>query len=287
VSHSWWRSRETLTESRSTIDSFQAASTFLELLSVWAPLDTESAAKIKYAKYHALRIAKAIKNGEDPNASNPVQEQPAPATPSLDPGLQPSSASYHPPTVESVPNSVQPSRPGSVAQTSASSDPPKSQLEPDVSPIDPTETENPRQGSIGGGYFPDVPTFTSEAAPPSLSTVNDPISPAMPTAPPMDSLKSPPVVNDTLPSPHDFYQQQPSQPPPPAQAPIPTFVNPPPPVAQPPPPMPIPTGSYRTDDESVAAAQKHAKWAMSALNFEDVPTAVKELRIALQSLGGL
>jgi vacuolar protein sorting-associated protein VTA1 len=33
------------------------------------------------------------------------------------------------------------------------------------------------------------------------------------------------------------------------------------------------------------AAQKHAKWAISALNFEDVPTAVKELRIALQSLG--
>jgi vacuolar protein sorting-associated protein VTA1 len=33
------------------------------------------------------------------------------------------------------------------------------------------------------------------------------------------------------------------------------------------------------------AAQKHAKWAISALNFEDVPTAVKELRIALQNLG--
>jgi vacuolar protein sorting-associated protein VTA1 len=33
------------------------------------------------------------------------------------------------------------------------------------------------------------------------------------------------------------------------------------------------------------AAQKHAKWAISALNFEDVPTAVKELRIALQALG--
>jgi len=33
------------------------------------------------------------------------------------------------------------------------------------------------------------------------------------------------------------------------------------------------------------AAQKHAKWAISALNFEDVDTAVRELRIALQSLG--
>ena len=32
-------------------------------------------------------------------------------------------------------------------------------------------------------------------------------------------------------------------------------------------------------------AQKHAKWAISALNFEDVDTAVKELRIALNALG--
>jgi vacuolar protein sorting-associated protein VTA1 len=46
-----------------------------------------------------------------------------------------------------------------------------------------------------------------------------------------------------------------------------------------------PPGGYKTDDESVMAAQKHAKWAISALNFEDVPTAVKELRIALQNLG--
>jgi vacuolar protein sorting-associated protein VTA1 len=44
-------------------------------------------------------------------------------------------------------------------------------------------------------------------------------------------------------------------------------------------------GNYRRDDEAVLAAQKHAKWAISALNFEDVDTAVKELRIALQSLG--
>ena len=32
-------------------------------------------------------------------------------------------------------------------------------------------------------------------------------------------------------------------------------------------------------------AQKHAKWAISALNFEDADTAVKELRIALRALG--
>jgi len=40
------------------------------------------------------------------------------------------------------------------------------------------------------------------------------------------------------------------------------------------------------DDAAIAEAQKHARWAISALNFEDVATAVKELRIALGALGG-
>jgi vacuolar protein sorting-associated protein VTA1 len=44
-------------------------------------------------------------------------------------------------------------------------------------------------------------------------------------------------------------------------------------------------GNYIRDDEAVLAAQKHAKWAISALNFEDVDTAVSELRIALRALG--
>ena len=35
----------------------------------------------------------------------------------------------------------------------------------------------------------------------------------------------------------------------------------------------------------MVGAQKHAKWAISALNFEDVPTAVRELRKALELLG--
>jgi vacuolar protein sorting-associated protein VTA1 len=39
------------------------------------------------------------------------------------------------------------------------------------------------------------------------------------------------------------------------------------------------------DDVAIAQAQKHAKSAISALNFEDVPTAVRELRRALETLG--
>jgi vacuolar protein sorting-associated protein VTA1 len=36
---------------------------------------------------------------------------------------------------------------------------------------------------------------------------------------------------------------------------------------------------------AIAKAQKHARWAISALNFEDADTAVKELRAALKTLG--
>ena len=38
--------------------------------------------------------------------------------------------------------------------------------------------------------------------------------------------------------------------------------------------------------EHVAEAQKHAKFAVSALGFEDVPTAVDNLRRALALLTG-
>ncbi len=49
-------------------------------------------------------------------------------------------------------------------------------------------------------------------------------------------------------------------------------------------PQPSPA-AFVPDEEAIAKAQKHARWAISALNFEDVPTAIKELREALATLG--
>lgn len=235
-------------------------------------------AKSKYAKYHAVRIAKAIKAGEDPNASNPKQPDPPIASPSMQLDQELAGA-YMPPTVESAPDSNRPSRPASIVQPLSSVLPPVGALEHDVSPIEPTS----RQGSVGGGYFPSVPTFTSETT-----------APTMPTADP--NLVTPGFGNDPsvaplagMQSPSNFYTQ-PSQPPapqPPVQyrAPVPTpqpqFAAPLPQVQA------VPPGGYRTDDDSITLAQKHAKWAQSALNFEDVSTAVKELRLALQSLGAV
>jgi vacuolar protein sorting-associated protein VTA1 len=38
------------------------------------------------------------------------------------------------------------------------------------------------------------------------------------------------------------------------------------------------------EDKSISLAQKHIHWALSALEFEDVDTAVKELKNSLRYL---
>ncbi|KAM0712535.1 hypothetical protein Q7P37_011632 [Cladosporium fusiforme] len=323
---------------RATADTFQAAATFLDTQAIWAPLEGECAAKSKFAKFHALRIAKALKAGEDPNATNPKVEEPA--KPAADDEndleaelneLEGSSRGngghlgvYKSPTAETVPNSVQPSRPESTLQGGPSAPPPTLPTQninepptdqPEISPIESTDAAHPRQGSIGGGYFPSVPSGTSSYKPPSvdvstpldtdldMSNQNDAqIPPAPPSEPPTDPSSfysqpsapakppSPPFDRPGRPDPETATSHQPLQPPP-TQAPAlrSPFTPAPPVAASSPPSVPMPpgppAGGYRTDDESVMAAQKHAKWAISALNFEDVPTAVKELRVALQNLG--
>ncbi|KKY23629.1 putative short-chain dehydrogenase reductase sdr [Diplodia seriata] len=263
--------------SAQTADTFRAAATFLDLMGVWGPLDPELAAKSKFAKYHALRIVKALKAGEDPNLSNPVQE-PEPTTGESAPMLDPNDPEVQringnsslQPTVETAPPSFAPSP---SQEPNAQPFPGEGPTHGDVSPLEAAEDQD-RQNSVGGGYFPAVPTFTSEVPAPSL-----------PTAPEQAMDDAPPAApNDGQYNPKDFYQPPPSAPtafaPPPSQG--------VPPIAQTniqPPTAPRGMDNYRTDDDSVMKAQKHAKWAISALNFEDVPTAVKELRNALETLG--
>lgn len=229
---------------------------------------------------------------------------------------------YRPPTVESAPDSKQPTRPSSTLQGSPLAPPPLPernmtpvepmplapfQQEHDVSPVEPAENVASRQGSVGGGYFPPVPTSTSTYDTP-MSDQRDPERQDVSmTTPPDEQLtfQPPPPPSQAAFSPSDFYNT--SQPrtaptpgstgmptPAPAPLPIPRAAPAPVPIprAAPAPapvlhvgPQPVPPGGYREDDESTLAAQKHAKWAISALNFEDVHTAVKELRLALGALG--
>ncbi|PPJ61021.1 hypothetical protein CBER1_02021 [Cercospora berteroae] len=285
---------------KQTADTLQASATFMDLLTIWGPLETEFAAKSKFAKFHALRIARAIKAGEDPNASNPVIEEPpsAPQAPAEDDletqlkALENEEKAHQPPTVESAPDSRIPSRPQSTFQTSPLAQPtlptidvpPTQPAEHDVSPIEPADV-NSRAGSVGGGYFPAVPGEPSDPA--------APIEPSHISSDPADFYNAPqlppgaPTSEDFGGLPQGSAASSHAAPPPPAAlpafSPLPAAVPVPP--LRVPAPTTLPTSGYNTDDESIMAAQKHAKWAISALNFEDVDTAVKELRIALNSLG--
>jgi vacuolar protein sorting-associated protein VTA1 len=238
------------------------------------------ASKSKYAKYHALRIAKALKAGEDPNLSNPAPET-VTTPPPLDPN-DPEVRSLQP-TVEDLneTSSFQGDQ-GGLPAVSTRSPPPQHFSQPqsggDVSPLEP---EQP-----GDGYFPQIPTFTAPTDAPSL-----------PTAPADEDMTDPP---HSAPDPQDYYKSNPS----PQSIPSPPSAPPQQPIQPPsvtsqarsfqpsaPAPAPAPVqaqqgqGTYINTDEAILAAQKHAKWAISALNFEDVDTAVDELRIALQALG--
>lgn len=161
-----------------------------------------------------------------------------------------------------------------------------------------------------GGYFPRVPDDSNSVpslpqAPPEdpRSTSFYPQSPPGPTAPSpylpsSSSLHSfPPPPNDPasvsrgVPPPPSYPSQAPPGPTAarnvPTQAP-PAQTRPFPPIAPVPPAAPVPAlnrANYVADEEAILKAQKHARWAISALNFEDVNTAVKELRGALESLG--
>lgn len=310
-------------------------------MNIWGEPDPEIHAKIRYAKWNAVRIAKAIKEGKDPNESNPNPEStPEESLQPLDPNdpevqqlggqpMKPRQAS-----VEEVPDeqdrvesrlaaqslldrSLHPS-----AQPSARASPgPPEKFEPyprdgfpysaaaehDVSPIEPADMERPgtqdRNGSIGGGYFPEVPTFTSDAQPSTLGTapaahmpgdVSPPDLLDLPQQPgpsalgQFDSFMAPKDNSATSNQPQNFYrpmlpppqQQQYTQ----RQAPFPAY-------APPPTFMPAPAQSFQkqtgfvADDMAMAKAQKHARFAISALTFDDPDTAVKELRAALQTLG--
>lgn len=367
--------------SRQTADTFQAAATFLDLLAIWGALEQEMTAKIKYAKYHALRIAKAIKAGEDPNDSNPQPTHHADeGLPDLDPNdaevqalerggrpRQPSvveipdeadkiqkslantsafDESLHPsretstapkprqPSVAEVPDetdklqarlaktssldeSLHPSRaPSAPPQETVSpidQDPTTFYNDADKAPVSPLD-QMERKQSLGGNYFPAVPAAMSQ---PPLSAPFDPNHslPAAPSNITQPQIPPPAPAHrhgrslDAGSSPTTARQNHgPLPPPPPQTQHIPPPIAGPPPVAPLSPPIvppsqaaPAPAQSFaptpsgpaawnvpqQVNEEAMLSAQKHCRWAISALNFEDVPTAVKELRGALQDLGGL
>lgn len=355
---------------RQTADTFQAAATFLELINIWAAPDADTVSKIKYAKWNAVRIMKAIKEGKDPNESNPKEPEPE-ELPTLDPNdPEVRALETKQPTVEDVPDEqdgveARLARQSSIdqslhpsAQVSARVSPePTKSFEPypkdgfpytaaqddNVSPLEPSPPpSSARNDSVGGGYFPAVPTTTGGQTGEGEDDMLDLGLPQHPSAPPVskDDFESfpPPSIPDE--PPQNYYKQSPPpqqptfQPPPQQNIPQPhaRTVNIAPPPSQPyltpsappsslpfqphpgpqfspqyqAPPVQTPQFAQRShqphgrdavqeteaqrqqlviDDMAIAKAQKHAKWAISALNFEDADTAIRELRAALKTLG--
>ena len=337
---------------RQTADTFSAAATFLDLRQIWGPLDPETTSKIKYAKYHALRIAKALKAGEDPNLSNPAPESlpnhedqvlshTDPDVRMVDGSPSLEESQYRPgqPTIEEVTDkddrvqrnmahssalnqSLHPSRANSSQRYPNGEDVRRAPEMPspqgpgenyyhnpsagDVSPI-----VSPTTGSEGDGYFPAVPDVDTRIPASSLPQVppeNSLAHSLLPQSPPASSILQRYPANSSLhsfpPPPVDRASAPPEMPPPNPnqnqQTPAP-FRRPNVPM-QPSPGQNLPVSArisaqpsaaqsiddpanYITDEEAILKAQKHARLAISALNFEDVKTAVKELRGALDSLG--
>lgn len=305
-----------------TASTFDAALTFLNLVNIWGPPDTETQQKIKYAKWNAARITKAIKEGKDPNESNPKKEDLPPQQTALDPSdpevqmLDTPSQAPKSATVEDAPDD---DLPGGAASSTAPPGAAVSPLPPSTAddhelrlPSAPGYNEDESASSAQPGYFDPTPPLPSPISPPSHNPVTfDPGSNMPPSAP--DSwVPTPPPAATTFSPPAG-----PSVPPPstpsfsPTAAVSPPSVLPPnfttePPVANVSRPVVPPlasstqgltapggfsqvpqqvTGNFTADDAAMSQAQKHAKWAISALNFEDVPTAVRELRRALEALG--
>ncbi|CDH49572.1 late endosome to vacuole transport-relatedprotein [Lichtheimia corymbifera JMRC:FSU:9682] len=238
--------------SKKTAKTFLASSIFLELLKSFGELDPEVEAKIKYAKWKAADITKALREGRVPTPGAPGDKEEereadeivaAAASGTLDedtdmPTQPPSSISEFPSPPSNFTAPLQPS---------------------------PPSPENVKSSTPVSGNSNPTPT----PPPPPPSNVSHSSSPA--PQPPTQASPPPP------PPP----QQQPQQPPSHQPAPAPMAAPAPVPAAQQPPPPP-PT---LVDPAAIASAQKHAKWAISALNYDDIKTARTQLLDALKDLG--
>ncbi|KGO66235.1 Vacuolar protein sorting-associate Vta1, N-terminal [Penicillium italicum] len=276
---------------KQTADTFQAAATFLELCSIWGPLDPELAGRIKFAKFHAVRIVRAFKAGEDPNVTNPAPKQEEelvddPDVQAFDESVAEQASKPRQASIEEIPDesdrlgrelaqkstldeSLHPSRTSSTPRP-----PPEIPSVPRNAPGSPPSVED---YNTGGLELPSTPVTIGGSS--SVRKLPDTPTAFQSFPPPSEDLSV------STPDPASFYDT------PSASAPIqppvaPTFV-PPPAVHAPVAPAPyVPSQpSHGLDDNTVQLAQKHARWAVSALTFDDVDTAIKELRNSLKCLG--
>ncbi|KAI8929796.1 Vta1 like-domain-containing protein [Entophlyctis helioformis] len=236
--------------SKKTAKTFLAASIFLELLKTFGELDPEIQQKIKYAKFKAADIIKALKEGRTPT----------PGPPGGDPADQ-----------TNVGAAAASSAPGPMSPMQTQ------QLEDPSIPIDPRflPATAAAQTPLAQPHL--EPGFNQQhqqhQQPPAAALDSGPSSLEMPTPP----VHFPPPGH---------YANLPHL----RQPPVPQYGHP----IAPPPSVPVYSpsapdyGNPAAIDERalqvMTQAQKHAKFAVSALQYEDVPTAIDNLQKALAML---
>lgn len=286
---------------------------------MWGDLDSEIAGRIKFAKYHAIRIVKAIKAGEDPNASNPTPQMEEeieatvtdPDVQAFDEGVAEQASKPRQASVEEVPDeadrhgrqmalqssldeSLHPSRTSSMPRSQEPSLPDIPSVPSNAPGSPPAQKMDIDDPSSGGLELPSTPgTIGGSSSLPKLpDTPGSTNAPAPHVSRNSNAFQSFPPPADTpsipAPDPASFYDTTSASAyiPPPAASPfVPSERAPAPPA----PPAPAPAApsqpSHSIDDNSITLAQKHARWAVSALTFDDVDTAVKELKNSLRYLG--
>ncbi|KAK7207014.1 Vta1 like-domain-containing protein [Myxozyma melibiosi] len=199
------------TATKSTATNLLAASNFLELLKLFGDPDQTLLDQIKYCKFHAVRIQRALKLGEDPN----VYEDPR-ATQKQE---QESEVEQH--DEQQQQQQISPQHSAASSTISAGSPPPPSAPARSFSPVPPSAPP-------ASHFSPSAPPSTT--TPSSTSSYN--VSSSSSSSKPQESVQQ--IMDEA---------------------------------------------------QRFTLAQKHSKFAISALNYEDVGTAVKELKTALRLLG--
>ncbi|KAG0004059.1 hypothetical protein BGZ80_008901 [Entomortierella chlamydospora] len=334
--------------SQKTAKNFVAAANFLELLKVFGEVDSEVEKKIKYSKWRAAEIVKAIRDGRQP-VPPPGADKPKEASPDVNTGIEGfeslnvgsntvdnffgnNNTAYTPANIPPVVPAV--TQPGFGAGSAPSfptitnfPDPPlgssnQSNIHGDLNnsningnwsqpPISPNFNMNQNQDQNQGQNFYNPPGSLqpqqpqqppSTYIPPAVSPSVMPSSGYMPT---VSNPTSPPPSNaqfgygNNSVNNNNFYQQ-PTAPsaaaPAPAPAPVPTqnpytqpgFGTPSTPYQQPhqvpSPQVPYAAAPMVLDPAINAQVQKHCKWTVSALTYDDIPTAIDNLEKALALL---
>ncbi|KAF9435854.1 hypothetical protein BGZ76_005377 [Entomortierella beljakovae] len=322
--------------SQKTAKNFVAAANFLELLKVFGDIDSDVEEKIKYSKWRAAEIVKAIRDGRQP-APPPGADKPKEASPNMSAGLegfgsldvggnagtsigdnsnivyspsnippatQASGNVYNSGVAPGFPNITNfPSPPlgssnqgnisdGFTNNTNINMDNNNAWVQPVVSP-----TLNMNQ-NLGQNYYnpvvqsqpqqPPVSNYISSAAPSVMPTSNYMTTVPNPTSPPLSNSQYGYGTNNL--NNNNLYQQPtvPSSSPAPAQSQYgqPGFNHQPSAPYQQPQSSPAPyTPTAIILDPTInAQVQKHCKWTVSALTYDDIPTAVDNLEKALALL---